>query len=779
MLSNLTRGISTSPATYVSGSMQLLHLEDSSSDAELIALVIRREWPHCHIRHVTSEAGYQEALETGTFDLILSDYTLPGFDGLSALALARSHAPTTPFLFLSGTIGEERAVEALKRGASDYVVKDRPTRLVPAIRQALALVEEGERRRRTEAALRENEERFRQITENVVELIALLNLEGRRIYANPAYRELLGETTVAVGTDGFGEVHPEDAARARAVFREAVRTGATQRAEYRLQLANGCVRQLESHASVLRDGAGHIANVLLVSRDVTARRESEARLREQASLLDRARDAIVATDIDHRIAYWNASAERLYGWKAGEVFGHRLDELGLGFDPARFATARAQLLATGEWRGDFRLRTKAGETVLVESTWSLVVENDGRPRSILYIDTDVTERKKLETQLLRAQRMESIGTLAGGVAHDLNNVLTPIILSIELLAAKLTSDEDRRLIEKTKASATHGAALVQQLLAFARGGDAKRTRIDPATALADLRPLIRQSLPQAIELVLPANARAWPIQADATQFNQVLINLCINARDAMPHGGRIEIVATNVTVDAALANVNPGAKPGPYVRISVIDSGTGIPAAILDKIFDPFFTTKAAGKGTGLGLSMVAGILKSHGGFVQVESEPGRGATFHLYFPAVPEPVPAIIREDPPAAARGAGEAILLIDDEPIVRDTLQLLLQRAGYRVFAADDGNSGIAEFDRRQAEIALVITDMMLPDQVGTEVVKTLRQRRATLPVIAISGMMSSGNFDELLHMQPAIECLSKPLSPAALLGAVRKKLPVAVG
>ncbi len=753
--------------------MHLLHLEDSPSDAELIALVVRREWPHCQIRHVASGSEYRAALEDGQFDLILSDYTVPGFDGLAALSLARARFPETPFIFLSGTIGEERAVEALKRGATDYVIKDRPTRLIPAMRQAFALIDESARRRRTEAALRENEEQFRQITENVAELIALVNLKGTRIYANPAYRDMLGERAVAPGSDAFGEVHPEDVARARELFDRAVATGAMQSGEFRLRLADGTERQLESAASVVRDAQGQVASVLLVSRDVTARREADARLREQASLLDRARDAIVATDVDHRIAYWNASAERLYGWKAGEVFGHRLDELGLGFDPARFAAARAHLLATGEWRGDFRLRTRAGETVIVESTWSLVMENDGRPRSILAIDTDVTERKKLETQLLRAQRMESIGTLAGGVAHDLNNVLTPIILSIELLATKLTSEEDQRLIEKTKASATHGAALVQQLLAFARGADAKRTRIAPATALADLGPLVRQALPAGIELDQQPDELSWPIQADATQFKQVMINLCINARDAMPHGGRIRISTRNLLVEPALAAVNPGTRPGPHVRISVEDNGTGIPPAIIEKIFDPFFTTKAAGKGTGLGLSMVAGILKSHGGFVQVESEPGRGATFHLFFPAIPEPAPVIIREEPPAA-RGAGEGILLIDDEPIVRDTLQLLLQRAGYRVFPAGDGAAGIAEFARRPSEIALVVTDMMLPDQVGTEVVKALRQRRPRLPVIAISGMMGSGAFDELLRLEPAVECLAKPLSPAVLLGAVRRGL-----
>ena len=750
--------------------MQLLHLEDSATDAELIGILIRREWPSCNIAHVVNADEYREALDRGGFDLVLSDYSLPGFDGLAALALAKSRLPDTPFVFLSGTIGEERAVEALKRGATDYVIKDRPSRLIPAIRQAMALIEEANRRRQTEAALRENEERFRQITENVAELIALVDADGRRVYLNPAYRELLGNPPDGEGTDAFADVHPEDQARVRAAFAQAVATGEGHRGEYRLVVA-GRTRELECHASVLRNATGAVSNVLLVSRDVTARRDADARLREQASLLDRARDAIIATDLDHRIAYWNASAERLYGWKASDVYGQRLDQLGLGFDTARFSAARSQLLATGEWRGDFRLRTRKGETVLVESTWSLVVESDGSPRSILSIDTDVTERKKLETQLLRAQRMESIGTLAGGVAHDLNNVLTPILLSIELLAARAMSPEDRRLIEKTKASASHGAALVQQLLAFARGADARRTRLNPATALADLQPLIRQSLPPNIQLRMDTSAGAWPIQADSTQFSQVLINLCINARDAMPTGGRITVITSNLEVNMTLAHVNPGVQAGPYVRISVSDTGCGIVPEIIDNIFDPFFTTKAAGKGTGLGLSMVAGILKSHGGFVQVESEPGQGATFHLFFPAIAEAPPAIIQAAPPAS-RGEGEAILLIDDEPIVRDTLQLLLQRAGYRIFPASDGQSGIAEFERRQSEISLVITDMMLPDQVGTDVVRALRKLDPTLPIIAISGMMASGHFDELLQIQPRVECLAKPLMPATLMAAVRQ-------
>lgn len=636
--------------------MHLLHLEDSPTDAELIGMLIRQEWPQCCIHHVTTAGEYRAALE-GAVDLILSDYTVPGFDGLAALALARARHPDTPFVFLSGTIGEERAVEALKRGATDYIIKDRPTRLIPAIRQALALVAEAERRRATEEALQVN----------------------------------------------------------------------------------------------------------------------EARLREQALLLDRARDAIIATDLERRITYWNASAERLYGWTASEVIGLALNEFGLDFDPGRFAAARAGLLAHGEWRGDFRLRTRSGGTVLVETTWSLVGENDGRPRSILYIDTDVTERKRLEAQLLRAQRMESIGTLAGGIAHDLNNVLTPIFLSIEMLASKATAPEDQLLLEKTKASATHGAALLQQLLAFARGSEGRRTRIQPGQALAELQPLIQQSLPRTVTLMIRADPTAWSILADPTQFKQVLVNLCLNARDAMPAGGQIEIATRNAQVDTALAKVNPGATAGRHLQVSVRDTGMGIPAGIIDKIFDPFFTTKPAGKGTGLGLSVVAGILKSHSGFVQVESEAGKGTVFHLLFPALMETATRPPQPDTTGpAAGGEARAILLIDDEPLVRDTVQLLLQRAGYRVFAAEDGNTGIRRFTEREREIALVITDMMLPDQLGTEVVRSLRQRRAELPVIAISGMMASGNFDELLHLTPPVECLAKPLSPATLLAAIRRGL-----
>ena len=446
-----------------------------------------------------------------------------------------------------------------------------------------------------------------------------------------------------IARDITAHKHEQARLQFRALFEATVRTGVGQRVEYRLRLPDGRVRHLESQGSVLRDPAGRVVNVLVVSRDITARREAELRLREQASLLDKARDAIIATDLDHRIAYWNPSAERLYGWKSGEVYGHKLEDLDLGYDPARFAEAGAKLRAAGEWRGDFILHTKAGEPVMVESTWSLVVEDDGRPRSILLIDTDVTERKKLETQLLRSQRMESIGTLAGGVAHDLNNVLTPILMVLDLLGARTTRRDERELIEKTKISATHGAALVQQLLAFARGADGQRAKVDVGQTIRDLKGLVRQSLPRSIQFSVESDAALWPVEADDTQFKQVLINLVLNARDAMSGGGRITVHVQNVVVEPDLSRLHPGAHPGAHLLITVADTGSGIPAALLGRIFDPFFTTKAAGKGTGLGLSMVAGIVKSHGGFVQVESEVGKGSAFHLLWVRYREPRFALV----------------------------------------------------------------------------------------------------------------------------------------
>lgn len=632
--------------------LRLLHLEDNEADAELIQMQIAQEWPECEIRRVDTRQDFLAAIQRERFDLIISDFSLPNFNGLEALTLVRQYTTDTPFIFLSGTIGEENAVKALKCGAADYIIKDRPARFVSAIRSALA--------------------------------------------------------------------HVQEAAR---------------------------------------------------------RRNSEARVREQAALLDKARDAIIATDLENRIAYWNASAEEIYGWTADETIGRRIEELQLHADPARFLAAREQLAANGEWRGEFRVQTKRGQVLQVESTWSLVLGADGLPRSILFIDTDVTERKKIEAQLQRVERMDSIGMLAGGVAHDLNNALAPIIMAAELLRERVSDPADRRFVDSIETSAQHGAALVQQLLAFARGSEGQRTTVEVAGLIEDVQKLLRSTLSASIDLKVETVGQPWPIMADATKIKQVLINLCLNARDAMPNGGRIEILAGNTTIGGKHAYSHRGAQPGQYLRIAVRDTGVGIPPEVLGRIFDPFFTTKAAGKGTGLGLSMVAGIIKSHGGFLNVESHVGQGTLFELFFPVreqVPEAPPSAIS---PEERKGRGELILLVDDDPSVRDIFRALLENAGYQVVTAETGQEALAEFETRLGKFVVVVTDIMMPGMSGQEVISALRARVSRQPILAISGLMDPERQTVLRALDPPVECLGKPILPEKLLLTLRRMIEAA--
>ncbi len=756
--------------------MTILHLEDSRIDAGLVQAALRRAWPECKVDHAIDQLQFETALERGGFDVILCDYALPGFDGLAALQLARQHAPETPFIFVSGTIGEERAIEAMQHGAADYILKDRLGRLVPAIHQARSRVEDISRRRRSEEELKQWQERFRQLAEQSSDMFWFSSVSPRKIlYVSPAVERIWGVTAEHFCSDPqawLGSIHPDDRERVEQAFARWIQ-GATPRyeQEYRIRRPDGSIAWVLDSGTIIRDAAGTNAGLSGVVKDITERHYSDERLREQASLLDKARDAIIATDISLRIAYWNSSAERLYGWTAAEVFGRRLDELGLGYAPARFAEARKRVLAAGEWRGDFTLSNRGGSGLHVETTWSLVLGDAGEPRSILIIDTDVTERKKLELQLLRADRMDSIGMLAGGVAHDLNNVLTPILMGADLLRLRASDPQDLRILENIEHSAAHGSALVKQLLAFARGSEGVRSEVRIDSLIEDVRRLLRQSLHRSIAIEIEVSPDVPVIQADATQMKQVLLNLSFNARDAMPQGGKLEIRCTTATVDAPLARRHPGVEPGPFLRIAIKDNGTGMPPEVLRKIFDPFFTTKAGGRGTGLGLSSVAGIVKSHGGFLTVESAVGRGTVFELYFPAQVTPAPVPARSSAPFSIRGHGERILVIDDDAQVRETFNFLLEKSGYVVIAVPDAPRAIEEFQQR-SNIAVIITELKVGGFRGAEIVRALRALRPRQPIIAISALADPDSMEALRVASPPVEILAKPISAETLLLALRR-------
>jgi PAS domain S-box-containing protein len=509
--------------------------------------------------------------------------------------------------------------------------------------------------------------------------------------------------------------------------------------------------------------------LMAVARDVTERRKWEDKIAEQAALLSKARDAIAVRDLDGTIRFWNKGAERLYGWTAEEVIGRKMSEL-VYANPGVFEGANCQVVENGEWSGEIQQHTKDRRELIVEARWTLVRDKEGRPRSVLAINTDITEKKAIEAQLIRAQRIESIGTLAGGIAHDLNNILTPIQTSIELLKLAEHDPKARHILETIEASSKRGAEIVRQVLSFARGGRGKSMEVQPRRLLKDIETLVRDTFPANIRLNLSLPNDSWPVAGDPTQLHQILLNLSVNARDAMPYGGNLTIAAENVTMDKKMAAKYLNARPGKYVKMTVQDSGAGIPAAIMDKIFEPFFTTKDIGKGTGLGLSTVMSIVKAHEGFVDVQSEPGKGAVFSVFLPAMPSSVASKPEAKPTLASlpQGEGETILVVDDEPSILTVTCDTLESFGYKTIAAHDGAEALAIYQERPDEIHVVLTDMTMPNMDGPTAIRALLKIDPGVKIIASSGFMTHERYNSLVGNK---YFLPKPYSAEVLLRTVR--------
>jgi signal transduction histidine kinase len=506
-----------------SSALRVLHIEDHPTDAELLSLALLAEWPEASIQRIASEAELKRALLTGEWDLVLSDYSMPGFNGLRALDLVREQRSPPPFIFVSGTIGEVRAIEALKRGATDYVIKDRLTWLVPAVRRAL----------------------------------------------------------------------------------------------------------------------------------------------EEA----------------------------------------KKDQ----------------------------------------------------------------EREALEAQLRRAQRLESIGMLAGGIAHDLNNMLAPILMASGLLRQKLSDPELQRFIDMIATSAEHGRGLVKQVLAFAKGAEGERHLLQMPPLIREVANLLSETLPRSIALSVNAPKSLWPIVSDATQLNQVLMNLCVNARDAMPRGGQLSIEAANRELGVEELTGHPDAEPGPFVALTVEDTGTGIPPEVLERMFDPFFTTKAS-KGTGLGLSTVLGIVKGHRGFLTVETKVGRGTAFRLFFPATREkPVP-VNGTRPVSVGGGQGETILVIDDERSLLELIRSLLEAYGYTTLLASDATTAIGLYRRHREHVRLVLSDVMMP---GLQTAELLAALRVINPDVLVVLMTGSTDLAEA-EGYGCHGCVAKPMNGETLVRAIQAAL-----
>ncbi len=879
--------------------LQILIAEDSSADAALLVRALRKAGFDFTHQVVDSEEGYLRCL-IPEVDVIISDYQMPQFGGLRALELLRESGLEIPFIIVSGTIGEDVAVEVMKQGATDYLLKDRLARLGPAVTQAL---EKGRLRReqcRASEALRESEERFREVVQNIEQVFWMTNLEKTEMFfVSAAYEKIWGrtcESLYASPMTWLEAIHPEDRGRVLEAARHRQSDG-DYCEEYRIVRSDGSVRWIRDRAFPVRDAQGVVYRVAGIADDITERRQAQAdlqifrnlvdqsndtfevidpetarfldvnakgpadlgytreeylslrvfdvdpmvpetvwkrliegmrrgeiargegchlrkdgtsfpiefnakwvqlekpyviaairdiserkraekRAHEQAAMLDLAHDAIVIRGFGDRvITYWNKGAERLYGWSAEEAIGRRIDEL-IFLDPKRIELVNAELLKADEWRGENQHTSKSKKKLVVSSRATLVRDALGEPQSVFVINTDITEQKELEARFLRAQRMESIGTLASGVAHDLNNILSPIMMSAPLLRRDLAPETRKEIISAIELSAERGAQIVKQVLTFGRGAEGERHPMQLAAVIKEVGKIIYETFPRdvQIETVLPADL--WPVVGDATQLHQVVLNLCVNARDAMPSGGRLRVRARNVELDESFVSMLPGATLGPNVLLEVEDSGTGMPLETIERIFDPFFTTKGIGKGTGLGLSTVLGIVKSHGGHIGVNSEVGVGTTFQIYLPAATsgnsalQPGPS--SETPPL---GHGECVLVVDDEEHVRRSVRFALEAHGYTVLLAADGTDALASFARNADRVAIVLTDLMMPYMDGVALIHALRKIKPSLPIIATTGLGRKRQLAELerMHIQAM---LTKPYGNDALLTTIRDALTVAV-
>lgn len=520
------------------------------------------------------------------------------------------------------------------------------------------------------------------------------------------------------------------------------------------------------------------AQNLRLAQQIEERQQAEVQIRAQATLLDKAQDAIFVLDPQDQIVFWNQSAERLFGWSAAEAKAATARQLLFACSPESERVYQ-QVMQEGEWHGELHpcirdepTGTSATRRVItVESRWTLVRDEEAVPKSILVVNTDITEKKQLERQFLQAQRMESIGTLASGIAHDLNNLLAPILMSTQLLKKKPHDAQSQQWLEILETNTKRGAELLKQVMAFARGVGGEKGILQPRHLLVEIKKIMEETFPKLLTYEIDIAPDLWTVQANSTQLHQVLINLCVNARDAMPHYGTLRLSAANIEIDEFFARTQLDAQVGPYVVFTVADTGMGIPPDVLDKIFEPFFTTKEIGRGTGLGLSTASGIIKSHGGFITVVSEVGQGTEFKVYLPAtrVAEPQLAEVSELP----MGHQELILVVDDELPIREITKTFLEAYNYKALTACDGIEAISEYVQHKHKISLVMVDMLMPSMDGITTIRTLRTIDPNVKIVAVSGNMSSDKLAEITSSGVST-FLAKPYTTEKLLTTLHSVL-----
>ncbi len=1048
----------------MSDDKRILIFEPVPTDAELIELQIRK----AGVPQITRRVGTRELFDRmiGEFrpELVIADHAIPRCDVLALMRQSREEYPGQHWVIVAGSGNEELAAECIKAGASDYVSKKNLSKLGPALNRILTAPaqmsgtahDDEDEEAGSHGEDREHEEEgsprgvptdlFRGIVESSHDLIAVLDLDGKRLYNSPSYGELLDDPDTLEGTSSFVDVHPDDREKVKKVFQETVETGTGQRLEYRLVDREGSIRYIESHGSIIRAQGNTPARVVIFSRDITARRqageviraiaEEIARLRgneffpglvrslarslvvryalvsecvdrrrervralaywasgglapvfeydvknttceqviqhgrtmyfaadvqkmfqeesalramdafaylgvplldatstpighlfvihdqpfpseelarsvmmvtaaraatelehrittrrlaegesqyrtlleemsegvivtdtedvikfvngrmsvlsgytteemvgklattllvpdeerrtlylrnerrrqgiserytaslmrkdggrfaavlravphrsesgavigslalvsptegeesgspqaaDDAGLLEKAQDAVFVCDPDDRILFWNTAAAQLYGWTADEARGKISATLLHTEAVHRVGGAAHTAMIEGYWAGELRQQRKDGTTVLADSRWTLVRDGEGKPKSLLVICTDITGKRELEIYELRARRMEGIATLASALAADLDRLLTPVMLAVPALAEKASDDSSRQAVALVAVNAQRGLDMSNQVLALAENAGAGRGLLDSVRLVNEISRGVADAIPDSVRLETSVPRSLWPIPGILSQLQQVLTNVCTNAREAMTDGGVLRITAENLLIDAQTIAMIPHALPGKYVLVTVSDTGRGIPQEIVAKVFEPFFTTKPSGRTTGLGLSTAAAIVRNHKGFINLFSEPGKGTIVKMYLPAEEQ----VDGERDAAPSLGSGELVLVAQQQSSLRDIIKKILDAHGYDAMTASDGAEAVALYRKHLDKIRAVIIDLDMPYMDGSMTIRVLQRTNSNVRIIATG----EGASRELLGISGV---LPRPFSTPVLLNAVREAI-----
>jgi PAS domain S-box-containing protein len=750
-------------------------------DAELVEYELERARIPFLSRRVDSRDGFLRELDDFCPDLILSDYTLPRFDGMTALSLARERAPTIPFLIVTGSVNEETAVGCMKAGATDYLLKSNLARIGPAIAAALERERAHALKIKAESALAASERRFRSLVQNSSDLVTILAPDGTITYVSDSAERIVGYTPAElVGTSLLDYVDENDLEQVRALLHTNGKSTVGGPIEFALRRADGSAVWLEAVGNNLLTDAT-IRGIVLNARDVSERKQADRELRESEEryrdLFDNASDLVCMAAPDGALLYVNKAWQEGTGYSEDEVGRMKLLDIVHPESRGHYAEVVERVLQ-GERLDHVELVfvPKAGTPITVEGNLSCTFKDDV-PCTVRGIYRDITERKRVEEHLRRAERMQAAGKLAGGVAHEVNNMMTGVIGFSEFLLRSLEPEDPRRAdVEEVIKAGTRAADVTRQLLAFTRQQFLRPQVIQINTVVAEIDKMLRRSLGEDKLLELRLSPDAGEIRADRGQLEQVLINLVLNARDAMTGHGRVSVETGLSVWDEVYAQRHGGVDMplGRYVMLAVSDTGTGMDAGVKERIFEPFFTTKPVGQGTGLGLSTVYGIVKQSGGYIWVYSEPGEGSVFKVY---LPEARVSADFDEPAAqcatAPTSGSETILVIEDEDIVRNLACRGLRDHGYNVVEARNGAQALRYIREHPDVVDLVVSDVVMPEMGGRELGQSLATLNADLPILYMSGYTGDDVVQRGL-LAPGAPFQQKPFTPAGLAAKVRAML-----